>query len=334
MEIRRIRATAGLRKITTAAAALLIVLISWPGRGEAEDAVLVIRRGGASFGEAASGLKSELKGELKVVDHVISRKCDRDHLKILVREIKPKCIVLMDNVAISRFREYRMSLGKDEPVVPAVAFMSVMVEKSTEGLDNIYGIAYEIPVVTSVVSLRSILGITINRVGVIHREFLSGFIEKNSEYCEMEGIQIVNISIPDKKKSLKPVIKKGLKSLVKEKSAEALWIPNDNALLTPEIIKSIWIPAVRRFRMPVVVGVEVLVNPELNFGTFAVLPDHVSLGVQAAELVFEIMENGWQCNGRRVDPPLAVHKILNYRQVKNKYGVSVKRFKNIDKILK
>jgi putative ABC transport system substrate-binding protein len=95
-----------------------------------------------------------------------------------------------------------------------------------------------------------------------------------------------------------------------------------------------WIPCVRKYKIPIVVGVEVLVRPKLNFGTFAVLPDHVSLGIQAAEMVFDLMDNNWEINKSRVDPPLAVYKIINLQQAEKYFTVTEENLKSVDKILK
>jgi hypothetical protein len=82
-----------------------------------------------------------------------------------------------------------------------------------------------------------------------------------------------------------------------------------------------------------VVGVEVLVNPALDFGSFAVLPDHYALGSQAAGLLQEIQDAGWKVEDPRVDQPLSVVKILNAKQVRNRVGVKDDKLGEIDKVL-
>ncbi len=179
------------------------------------------------------------------------------------------------------------------------------------------------------------MGSNISRVGVIHREFLQDFIDENRKLCKSEGIEIISISLPNRrnKYKYKTLCKRALKALAK-KDIEALWIPNDNKLLKKEIIKGVWKPMVRKLKIPAVVGVEALAKPKLNLGTFAVLPDHFALGNQAAEMVFEIMENGWRIKEPRVEPPLAIYKIVNLRQVKKYFKIPSLQLKNVDKKLK
>jgi len=217
--------------------------------------------------------------------------------------------------------------------VPSVSIMGIMIGQAIADLKNAAGITYEVPLVTSLVCLRAVLGAPMKKVGIIHREFLADFLNENRHYCTQEGIEILNAALPNKSDAFKSLIKDALKLLV-DRGIEALWIPNDNALLQPDIIQQVWIPAIRRNKIPVVAGVEVLVNPQLDFGTFAVLPDHVGLGNQAAGMIFDIMNNNWTVEKKKVDPPVAVYKIVNLRQAEKRFHVSGERLKSVDKRLK
>lgn len=54
---------------------------------------------------------------------------------------------------------------------------------------------------------------------------------------------------------------------------DAIWLPNDNALLSPRFLANVWLPYVSRLGAPVVVAVPSLVNEHAEFGTFAAIPD-------------------------------------------------------------
>jgi ABC-type uncharacterized transport system substrate-binding protein len=212
--------------------------------------------------------------------------------------------------------------------------MGVFIKDAIYGLKNVEGISYEIPVLTSVISLRSVLGIPIKKVGIIHREFLNEFITHNKKFCNKEGIEISHIALPNKNDNYYSLLKKGLKTLLEDNDVDALWIPNDKTFLHPDMIKGIWIPAAKKYKKPVIVGVEVLVNPQLDFGTLAVLPDYMSLGSQAAEMIYEIMDHDWQCHNQKVEWPLAVYKIFNITKAKKSYKVTDENLKTVDKIVK
>jgi hypothetical protein len=298
----------------------------------AKDQILVIRRDGKDFADALKGMNEELKVDFEFKDRIIEKKTEVSEIQAEIASVKPKVVVLMDNSAITLFKKYQAGLKADEPIIPSVSIMGVFIKDAINDIKNACGISYEIPIVTSIVNLRAVLGSSMKKVGVIHREFLSDFIAKNRGFCKMEGIEIVDVSLPNKSDDYKKLLKGNLKTLFKEKNIDVLWVPNDNAFLNIDIIQNVWVPAVKKEKKPVVVGVELLVNPKLDFGTFAVLPDHVALGSQAAEMIYDIMDNDWQCKENRVDPPLAVYKIINFKQAKKIFNVSDEKKKVVDKV--
>ncbi|RLC00051.1 MAG: hypothetical protein DRI57_32795 [Deltaproteobacteria bacterium] len=115
---------------------------------------------------------------------------------------------------------------------------------------------------------------------------------------------------------------------------DVLWVPNDNKIVNAELLRSVWIPFARKFQKPIIVGVEVLVSPGFQFGTFGVIPDHINLGAQAAGTVFDVRKNGWQVGGRKLEPPHSVYKIINYGQAVRLFKVDKDKLLNVvDKIL-
>ena len=99
-------------------------------------------------------------------------------------------------------------------------------------------------------------------------------------------------------------------------------------------LKNAWLPKVKSLKVPLIVGAENLVNPAWGFGLFAVVPDHVALGAQAAGKVYEVQDNGWQVlqNGQ-CDPPLSVFKIINLPLAKS-FGIKDENLTSVDKIAK
>ena len=219
-------------------------------------------------------------------------------------------------------------------MLPSVSLMGVLVANAIDGLSNATGISYEVPAITSVLSLRTVICRQIGTVGVVHREFLENFIEINKAFCKKEKIDLISISLPNKSRNMKYLLRKALTELIEARGIQALWVPNDNLLLQSDYIESVWVPLTSQAQIPVIVGVDVFVNPQMNFGTFAVLPDHLSLGNQAAEMIYNIRENNWKVMKSKVEPPLAIYKIINYRQVRKFFGISDEALKSIDKVLK
>jgi hypothetical protein len=89
---------------------------------------------------------------------------------------------------------------------------------------------------------------------------------------------------------------------------------NDNALLDPKVIRDGWLPEARKSEVPIIVGVSSLVNPQLSFGSIAVVPDHAALGVQVANLLFELSDEEWIVEGREIELPLSVETVVDMTQ--------------------
>jgi hypothetical protein len=299
-----------------------------------KDPVLILRGEGQEFRDVLSGLTSEIKNDFIIHDMVVTKKTAISDIESEVTSKKPKLAVLMDNLAISLFKKYHSGIRDTSQVLPSVSLMGVLVANAIDGLSNATGISYEVPAVTSILSLRTVLNRQINTVGVVHREFLENFIEVNKAFCKKERIDLIDISLPNKSRNMKYLLRKALAELIETRGIQALWVPNDNLLLQSDYIESVWVPITSQAQIPVIVGVDVFVNPQMNFGTFAVLPDHLSLGNQAAEIIYNIRENNWKVMKSKVEPPLAIYKIINYRQAKKSFGISDETLKSIDKVLK
>jgi hypothetical protein len=110
---------------------------------------------------------------------------------------------------------------------------------------------------------------------------------------------------------------------------------NDNFFLTPAIVEGGWLPALERFRKPVLVGVENFVSAGSRFGTFAILPDHYGLGVQAAGMILRLKDEEWEQEGPpKVDQPLSVYKVLNLEQARRHAKVNEAALVEVDKVIK
>jgi ABC-type uncharacterized transport system substrate-binding protein len=313
---------------------LVFLLMSIAVESFAKEPMLIVRRSGKDFDEVVKGMTEELSTDFTIHDFIIAKETEVPALVAQIKAVNPKIAVLLDNQSISLFKKYQNELPETAKIIPTVSLMGILIDRLLKDMKNATGIFYEIPIVTSGVNMRAVLGVRIKKVGIVHRKFMSDFIGKSSTYCEKENIKIVPYELPDKGDDYTPLIKKGLKQLLKKDSVDAIWVPNDNTLLTPVTIRDVWSQFAKESKIPVIVGVEILVNPTLDFGTFAVLPDHIALGSQAADMVYDIMDNDWDVAGRPVEPPLSVYKIINLPQAKNVFRVKDENLRNVDRIVK
>ena len=298
-----------------------------------KESILIIRVVGKNFEQVVLGLSEELTEEFFLQEMIVDKNTQKGQIAQNMKEVSPKFVVLMDNVSISLYKEYQKGLSDAASIVPAVAVMASFMDMAIKNLRNAKGIFYEVPLVTSVVTLRAVLSSrAFDRVGVIHREFMAPAIRLNQKYCAREDVKLISYPIPNKG-NIKSNLKNALNKLGTE-NVNALWIPNDNKLVNAKLLKSVWIPFAKKFNKPIITGVEILVEPKLKFGTFAVIPDPVQLGTQAAEMVFEAMEDDWKIEAGEVEPPRSVYKIINLKQAEHLFSVDEEKLQNmVDKIL-
>ncbi|HEY0715370.1 MAG TPA: hypothetical protein VGF45_22000, partial [Polyangia bacterium] len=185
---------------------------------------------------------------------------------------------------------------------------------------NLSGVAYEVPGVTAFVNLRAVIDRPIQRVGVVHRPVFQPFLERQRALAAREQIELVTAAVsanprPDE-------VRSALKQLRRSGQIDALWVLNDNQLLrNAAFLAAAWRPEVAAMDVPVIVGIPALVAHEAQFGTFAVVPDLDALGVQAANLVFEVAANGWKAQGIAVEPPISIVTIGNMRELRQRFGL-------------
>ncbi len=309
----------------------LFLLVTAPGH--AIETLLVFRPEGKDFTEVLKGMKSELQGEYRIEEWLITADLKPEDMDIRIKQANPKLIILMDNWIINLFKKYQYALPDSAAVIPSVSLMAISLEKEIAGLKRATGISYEVPIITSAVNLRNIIGKPIPKIGVVHREFLNGFIADNSGYCKKEGIEIVSVALKNKEEDFKGSVKNALELLFQDRKIDVLWVPNDNVLLSVDIIKTVWLPLIHKYQKPVIVGVETLVNPALGFGTFAVLPDHVELGKQLAGKILEISDSGFKVQSGSVNQPLSVIKILDLAQARKILNLGKERLGSVDKVM-
>jgi hypothetical protein len=290
--------------------------------------VLVARPQGTAFAQAQRGMVEELSEACTV------RVCEAvaDSLQEVLQSMPPDILVLMDNTAVDAYRRALRRLGLDEPP-PVVAALAVDIGASIKGLPNATGIAYEVPIVTSVVALRSALGMPVSRVGIVHRKLMTDLVGRGRAFCAKEDVEVVSIVLPDTAADYAPLLRKSVRKLLRGKAVDVLWIPNDNVILQPRLIRSVWARLLARHRVPAIVGARTLVDPALRLGTFAVVPDHVALGGQLAAMIEEIRDADGRVGETAVEPPVSVKKFVNLRSARRLGRAESPHLGSVDSVL-
>ena len=297
----------------------------------AADKVLVLMPNAKGAHSALLGLEEETGGDLEIVKEFVTKETSVSDIKAAFEKVKPSAVVLMNNPTVVKYRQYQQSLGEGASFPPAVMMMASFLSQTSEGVKNATGISYEINGVTCFVNLRQVIDQPVKRVGVLYHPRFEKFIGEQRKLAALEEIDLIPVRV--KQKKLAKSVKKGLSRLLKEEEVDALWVLNDNALLSKDVIVKSWLPALRRVEKPVVVSVSSLVSTKFRFGSFAVLPDHTAMGVQAANLLFELQDSDWEVGDRGIEEPLAVEKVILLPFAKKYLNLKEKALSLIDRAI-
>lgn len=276
-----------------------------PGRAP----ILVLTPYAQSAHDMWSSMRDEVSDDMDVVTMEMREGITAEDVKMRLEHVRPKCVVLLGNQAVRTYRAVQKEVAETPPAIVA---MSSFAKQLAGDLRNATGVAYEVPAVTSFVTLRQLSSRPIEKVGVLYRPAFKSFVGAQAELAEMEQVHLVGRSIEGEIGARR--IRLALHELLRSEKVDAIWVLNDNALLDPKVIREGWLPEARKSQVPIIVGVSSLVNPRLSFGSIAVVPDHSALGVQVANLLFEISDEEWVVGDRDIELPLSVETVVDMNQ--------------------
>lgn len=311
---------------------IIFATLLWGSTAGAEDLsrVLILHPDSESATQVLTGLADEVGEDLELISVEFTSKMSIESFAAALEKHKPHALVLMNNPTVELYRAYQRIQPKGTTFPPAVMLLTSFLEEASAGIQNATGINYEVAAVSSMVNLRNIVESKVERIGVIYRDTFDDFIQEQASMAAQEKIQFVTRRIRSSHidRDLKPLLRQLLVADI-----DALWVLNDNQLLSPKTVSKVWLPALKHNRFPVVVGVRALVSSDFRFGTFALLPDHEALGVQAAQLLFELEEGEWRASEIAVQEPVAVKKVLNVSQARRLTEIDEAALRSVDVLI-
>ena len=209
--------------------------------------------------------------------------------------------------------------------------MASFLDETKRQITNATGISYEVPLITVATNLRKLSQVPVDRVGVVRRSNLAGFVKQQADLARREKFTVIEEEVS---RSPNPSeLKRAIRNV--KGQVDAIWILNDDRLLTPRLISDGWLPGLTQSpRIPALVGAASLVSAKSSFGTFAVLPDHTALGVQAASLIYDVLdENAAIEADAHAVLPLSVVTILDLGQARDRLQLRADAVKLVDRIL-
>jgi len=279
--------------------------------------------------EVWRGLSDELSHEFEL----IAMRTEGEGVSATIAQgidrYKPAGLVLMNNPTVEGYRRLQEhSAAKAFP--PAVIVMTSFLEGKPAHLKAATGISYEVPLITVVTNLRKLIATPIDRVGVVHRASLSGFVRRQAALAGREQTRVVREEVSQNPNASE--IKRALRRL--KQRCDAIWVLNDDRLLTPRLLADGWLHGLNEPPwVPTIVGAASLVSPSQSFGTFAVLPDHTALGTQAANLMLDIADNDWTLPNDATQLPLSTTTTVDLTQAKERFALRPSALAQVDKVL-
>jgi hypothetical protein len=309
-------------------AAPVITIIDAPRR-PGEPVILVVMPVTTETHEVWRGLRDELAEDYDVMTLQFDTTTTPERIGAEIARIRPACVVLMNNPTLRAYEQWQHT-SKLAAYPPAVVLMASFLGDLDGRIRNASGIAYEVPAITMFVNMRSFLDRPTRRVGVVYRRPFQAFIETQRRLAAIENIELVPLAV-----GAHATVKELDRALrrLRDAKVDAIWVTNDNALFaTPEHVLSAWLPNLNAARLPVAVGVRALVNAKVPFGTFAVVPDHEAMGVQAANMIVDLAANGWHADGK-VALPISVKTVLDVPRARQYYRLREDQLSRLDFIV-
>ncbi|HEY1533905.1 MAG TPA: hypothetical protein VGF76_07795 [Polyangiaceae bacterium] len=247
-----------------------------------------------------------------------------------IRRHQPSGLVLMNNPTVAAYRSLQRT-SAHQTFPPAVIVMTSFLDGRPRQLTEATGISYEIPLITVVTNLRKLIATPIDRIGVVHRASLSGFVRRQAELAHREQTAVVREEVSQAPNASE--IKRALRRL--KQRCDAIWVLNDDRLLTPRLLADGWLHGLNEPPwVPTIVGAASLVSPSQSFGTFAVLPDHTALGAQAANLMLDIADNDWVLpDSGAAQLPLSTTTTVDLTQARERFALRPSALAQVDKVL-
>jgi len=305
-------------------------IVDPPARSDAPT-VLIAMPSSPIFVQVRESLVSEVQKKFSIHTFVVGPETTVGDLASAINTAAPACLVLMDNVTMNLYRQYQAA-NPTATMPPAVLLMASFLEEMQARVRRSTGIAYEVPGVIAFVNLRAVIRAPIARVGVVYRPAFRKFVARQTALAAKENVEVVSVSVPNDVTAAQ--LREALHGLVAGSKVDAVWMLNDDALVRgPEFVDDAWRTELSEAKLPLIVGVPNLVDPSSPLATLAVVPDHEALGLQAANLLLDLSENGWQIEHFPLEGPLSVRTVVDLKLVRATFGLRPDALKHIDSAL-
>jgi len=147
-----------LKKITNRISIILVLLslffVEVPTFSFEKDTVLILSSGNTLFNDTINSIADDLRNDFIIDKLIITKKTGLNILKHKIDSKPPNALILLDNGSILFLKKFQKIFHTDKYIIPSVSILAINVEYFIKDLKKSIGIAYEVPIVTSLINLR------------------------------------------------------------------------------------------------------------------------------------------------------------------------------------
>ncbi len=300
--------------------------------------LLVLMPPGPSFEQAWSGMKSDLGRRYVWTAFDPALPDAPDSLRKLIGAYAPRGVILMDSKAV-KLAKLMQELDSGFAALPKFVLMTLKAEEAAKGLRNALGVRFEVPAYVIFTKLRSLGEKEFTRIGVFHRRSFSAFVEESRRLLAREKLELIAHCLdcetgePLLEEKIPRLLERGLNRM-KSAEVEVIWMLPDNMLVNSTTLGRFWVARFRRGKTPLVVPLAHLAGEQADLGMFSAYPDYNQLGMQAAQLVVQVLEDGVPTESLGFEPLISVHTTLNLGVTKRlRWPVREEMLERVDAII-
>lgn len=269
----------------------------------------------SQFQTVLEGIRSELGNEYSITAVDTKKSPIADDIIKQCKQSNVEALILMDSKAI----DLALALQKKDSLfvkLPKFVDMTLMVETTTNGLCNVAGIKFEVPIYTLVTNFRIISKKDFSKVGMFYRKSFSSSIEEAKKQLSREQLTIDALCI-DCKNNEKTTPKEALSTMkdsfdkMGKDKVDVFLLLADNLVVNAASLSEFWISKVKIKKIPMIAPIDMLASPRFGIAVFTADPDLVQLGSQSANQIIEHFENETSMNEIGFEPTISIKSTLN-----------------------
>ena len=331
MEVKPVK---NLIKIIIVIICLIKTSIAIASGNAGEKKLLILNSSPSHYSEIVKGVNDYSEEKYESIELVVQKEYKLESLERDIKQYNPDFMILIGNSAAMKYYHYQKK-HEDKKMIPGLIVSFPFVNELIPKMKNTIAIRYEVPIPIIASQMRYYADSEIRNIGVVYRRWMRNYIETSKEYAKLESFNLKGYEIENRPDL--NTVKYYFRKMTAD-NIDAVWILNDDYLMNPKTIFSTIKPLLDKLKKPVLVNSDSLVQKEISLGTFSVVPDQYSVGVNAIEIINSIMKQSSKnklsideimLNHKKIIEPISTIETMNM-DLNRKKGISIDESKQIE----